>query len=126
MSVQLDHTIVRVRDRREAADFYAALLGLPPATTNEPFLELRTDNGAILAFADTLGEPIPMHYAFLVGEDDFDTILARVRERGLTHWADPFGNRPGTINHDLGRGVYWHDPSGHMLEILTRTDELGG
>jgi catechol 2,3-dioxygenase-like lactoylglutathione lyase family enzyme len=64
----------------------------------------------------------PTHYAFLVGEDDFDVIFGRIRERGLEYWADPHHQQPGTINHnDGGRGVYWNDPDGHSLEIITRS-----
>jgi hypothetical protein len=39
----------------------------------------------------------------------------------LPFWADPGKHRPGEINHgDGGRGVYFEDPDGHFLEILTR------
>jgi catechol 2,3-dioxygenase-like lactoylglutathione lyase family enzyme len=61
------------------------------------------------------------HYAFLIDESDFDSIFARIRERGLDYWADPFGKQPGEINHNEGgRGLYFLDPDGHLLEILTR------
>ena len=70
--------------------------------------------------ADDHGEPHPQHYAFLVSEDEFDAIHARIRERGLEWWADPFHRQPGEVNHgDGGRGLYWNDPNGHSLEILT-------
>jgi hypothetical protein len=60
------------------------------------------------------------HYAFLVSEDEFDAIFDRIRERGLPYWADPFEREPDRINtNDGGRGVYWSDPNGHKLEILT-------
>jgi extradiol dioxygenase family protein len=63
----------------------------------------------------------PQHYAFLVSEDEFDQIRARIQERGLTWSADPFGREPGEINHDDGgRGLYWDAPDGHRLEIITR------
>jgi hypothetical protein len=67
------------------------------------------------------------HYAFLVSEPEFDTIFNRIRERKLPYWADPFKNKPGEINrHDGGRGVYFDDPSGHKLEIITRPYGSGG
>ena len=57
-----------------------------------------------------------------MSEAEFDTIYARIRDRGLPHWADPRGEHPGEVNHrDGGRGVYFRDPSGHHLEILTRS-----
>ncbi len=59
--------------------------------------------------------------SFLIGEDDFDEIFGRVRERGLAHWADPGRQESGAINrNDGGRGVYFEDPDGHLLEVITR------
>ena len=48
-------------------------------------------------------------------------IFGRIQQRGLPYWADPGRRRSGEINHnDGGRGVYWEDPNGHFLEIITR------
>jgi extradiol dioxygenase family protein len=56
-----------------------------------------------------------------VSEAEFDQIFGRVKERGLDYWADPAQRRKGEINrNDGGRGVYFNDPSGHYLEIITR------
>jgi len=121
MSFQLNHTIVRVRDKHEAAAFFANILGLPPAAPYGPFLVLEAANHVSLDFADDHGAPVPTHYAFLVTEAEFDQILARITARGLDYWADPFHNQPNAINtKDGGRGVYWDDPNGHNLEIITR------
>jgi extradiol dioxygenase family protein len=121
MAVQLNHTIVRVRDKRESASFLAELLGVAPPTSFGPFLVVQVDNDVSLDFADDHGPVHPQHYAFLVGEDEFDQIFGRIRERELPYWADPGRRRPGEINtNDGGRGVYWEDPSGHFLEIITR------
>src|SRR4029453_4298343 len=90
MSVELNHTIVRVRDKHEAASFFAEILGLPPATTFGPFRVLEVSNHVSLDFADDHGPPVPAHYAFLVSEDEFDQIFERIKERGLPYWADPF------------------------------------
>jgi len=69
----------------------------------------------------TAEEIRPQHYAFLVSEDDFDAIYGKITSRGLQHWADPARRRPGEFNtNDGGRGVYFQDPAGHYLEILTR------
>ena len=97
------------------------LLGLPEPTEYGPFLVVQVDNDVSLDYAVTEdGEIHPQHYAFLVTEPEFDTIFGRIRERGLTHWADPGRRRAGEINtNDGGRGVYWEDPSGHFLEIIT-------
>ena len=121
MPVQLNHTIVRVRDKRESATFLAEVLGVGPPTAFGPFLVVEVDNDVSLDFADDHGPVHPQHYAFLVSEEEFDLIWARIRDRGLVFWADPFHHRPGGINtNDGGRGLYWQDPDGHNLEIITR------
>lgn len=121
MAVQLNHTIVWVRDKRESATFFAEVLDLAEPTRYGPFLVVEVDNEVSLDFHDVEGEVHPQHYAFLVGEQDFDEIMARIRERGLTFWADPAQEQRGEINsNDGGRGVYWEEPSGHLLEIITR------
>jgi catechol 2,3-dioxygenase-like lactoylglutathione lyase family enzyme len=121
MPILLNHTIVRARDKQESAAFLTDILGLPPPTTYGPFLVVQVDNEVSLDFADDHGPVHPQHYAFLVDESDFDDIFGRIKERGLPYWADPFRRRPGEFNtNDGGRGVYWEDPNGHMLEIITR------
>ncbi|MBS4727313.1 VOC family protein [Mycobacterium sp. SM1] len=123
MSISFNHTIVAARDKRQSAEFLTELFGLPDPVPVGPFMAVTLEHGATLDYADTpAGEEIrPQHYAFLVSEDDFDAIYAKIRSRGLRHWADPGGEQPGEINHRYGgRGVYFRDPVGHHLEILTR------
>jgi extradiol dioxygenase family protein len=120
MPVHLNHTIVAARDRHEAANFLAEILGRNPPTTYGPFAVVELDNDVSLDFLDD-PEVHPRHYAFLVSEAEFDEIFGRIQERRLDFWADPFERRPGEINtNDGGRGVYWKDPNGHVLEIITR------
>jgi len=120
MPVHLDHTIVAARDRHESATFLADVLGIGPPAAFGPFAVVRLANGASLDFMEE--EPVvPRHYAFLVTAEEFDGIFGRIRARGLEYWADPFGRRAGEVNtDDGGRGVYWHSPDGHLLEIITR------
>jgi catechol 2,3-dioxygenase-like lactoylglutathione lyase family enzyme len=126
MPVQLNHTIVAVRDKHESATFLAEILGLDEPTPYGPFLVVQVDNDVSLDFADD-GPATPQHYAFLVSEAEFDEIFGRIRARGLPYWADPGQHRPGEINtNDGGRGVYWEEPSGHLLEIITRPYGSGG
>jgi catechol 2,3-dioxygenase-like lactoylglutathione lyase family enzyme len=127
MAVQLNHTIVKVRDKQASARFLVDILGLPEPTSYGPFLVVQVDNDVSLDYADDHGEVHPQHYAFLVGESEFDEIFGRIQERGLEYWADPFQKQPGQINtNDGGRGVYWLDPDGHFLEIITRPYGSGG
>jgi catechol 2,3-dioxygenase-like lactoylglutathione lyase family enzyme len=127
MSVRLNHTIVWCRDKQASATFLADMLGRPPATTFGPFLVVEDDNGTSLDFDETDDEIAPQHYAFLIDEDDFDQVYGRIKERELEHWPDPEKSRAGEINHhDGGRGVYFEDPDGHLLEVITRPYGSGG
>ena len=121
MAVELNHTIVHARDKREAAEFFSTILELPEPVPYGPFLGVDTGNGVTLDFADDHDPTFrPQHYAFLVSESEFDQIWQRIRERGLTFWADPFHTKENQINtNDGGRGLYWDDPDGHNLEIIT-------
>ncbi|WP_373121860.1 VOC family protein [Mycobacterium marinum] len=123
MAISFNHTIVASHDKRKSAEFLAELLGLPSPATFGPFLVVALEHDASLDFADVPEdvEIHPQHYAFLVSEQEFTEIYGKISSRGLPHWADPGARRPGEINHrDGGRGVYFPDPAGHSMEILTR------
>ncbi|AZP20047.1 VOC family protein [Streptomyces aquilus] len=127
MTVQLNHTIVAAHDQQASARFLADILGLEVGPQYGPFIPVEIPNGVTLDFMEASGDITPQHYAFLVSEDDFDTIFGRIEKRGLTYWADPFHRQRGEINHnDGGRGTYFDDPNGHNLEILTRPYGSGG
>lgn len=121
MSVQLNHTIVMAYDNHTSARFMAEILGLPAPEPFGPFDTVQADNAVTLDFLESAGEITSQHYAFLVSEVEFDEIFGRIRDRGLSYWADPAHRHPWEINtRDGGRGVYFEDPNGHNLEILTR------
>jgi catechol 2,3-dioxygenase-like lactoylglutathione lyase family enzyme len=121
MSAQLNHTIVWCRDKQVSAGFLAEMLGRPAPGAFGPFAVVGLDNGVSMDFHDTVEAIRPQHYAFLIDEADFDAVFGRIKARGLDYWADPARRRPGEINHnDGGRGVYFPDPDGHFLEVITR------
>jgi extradiol dioxygenase family protein len=129
MPIAFNHTIVAARDKRESAHFLTELFGLPDPTPAGHFMAVELEHGVSLDFAEADGDRdiLPQHYAFLVSENDFDAIYGKIREREIQHWADPRGRRPGEINHnDGGRGVYFRDPAGHFLEIITKPYSSGG
>ncbi|MEV0383885.1 VOC family protein [Nonomuraea sp. NPDC050643] len=120
MPVHLNHTIVAARDRDATAEFLVDLLGLEPAPVFGPFRVVQLGNNVSLDVVQAGAEVPPQHYAFLVSETEFDQIWGRIKERGLPFWADPFHREEGRINtNDGGRGLYWDDPNGHNLEIIT-------
>jgi catechol 2,3-dioxygenase-like lactoylglutathione lyase family enzyme len=121
MAVQLNHTIVLSRDNTVSATFMAEMLGLKPPSPYGPFMMVDTENGVSLDFMTAGPDVTPQHYAFLISEQEFDEVYGRIRERDLPHWADPHQTQPNQINHhDGGRGVYFPDPDGHLLEVITR------
>jgi catechol 2,3-dioxygenase-like lactoylglutathione lyase family enzyme len=122
MTVELNHTIVAARDKVVSAMFLTDLLGLPAPTAFARFLVVTLSNGVSLDFLETSEDIAPQHYAFLVSEAEFDTIFDRIRALDLQYWADPRHQEPGEINtRDGGRGVYFDDPNGHILELFTRS-----
>ena len=121
MTIQLNHTIVATHDSQAASRFLTQLFELPDPVPFGPFLTVELSNGVTLDYLDTDADIASQHYAFLVGEAEFDAIYGRIQEQHLDHWADPGQRQPGQINHhDGGRGVYFTDPDGHLLEIITR------
>jgi catechol 2,3-dioxygenase-like lactoylglutathione lyase family enzyme len=121
MTVELNHTIVATRDPEVSARFLADVLGLAEPAPFGPFMVVETGNRVSLDYLETDGEIVSQHYAFLVTEEEFDQIFGRIEERELPYWADPGRRLAGEINrNDGGRGVYFPDPDGHVLEIITR------
>jgi catechol 2,3-dioxygenase-like lactoylglutathione lyase family enzyme len=122
MSVSFNHTIIAARDRNASARFFRELLELGEAPSWGPFTNIQLDDGTLLQFAEPPVEHIQMqHYALLIDDELFDRAYRRLVERGVEHWADPQMKRPGETNTEHGgRGVYFKDPAGHAIELITR------
>ena len=122
MAIKLNHTIVHSKDKRAAAQFFTELFGLAAPKPFYGFLDVELGNEVTLAFLDAGDMQVQVqHYAFLVSEQEFDQIFGRIQARKMKYWADPGQKQAGEINrHFGGRGVYFEDPSGHLLEIITR------
>lgn len=120
--VQLNHHAVYASDRNLSAEFLAAILGLTVGAPFGPFLPVDLGNDVTLDYYEKRDEPIQsQHYAFLVPEEQFDGMLARLDAVGVTYYADPRHTEPGRTNQLFGgRGAYFADPDGHNMEIMTR------
>jgi extradiol dioxygenase family protein len=117
--VKLNHTIVHGKDARESANFFSEIFGVRKPVPFGPFLGVEVDY-VTFDFLSTDEEIQVQHYAFLVSEAEFDQIFGRIKARGIDYWADPHLEQKGEINrHDGGRGVYFEDPGGNILEIIT-------
>lgn len=123
MSVLLNHTIVSCRDKGASAQYLVDVLGLDDPVSFGPFMVVEMANGVSMDYDDRHAkdrEITPQHYAFLVSEDEFDSIFGRIEANGQDYWSDPGLVGVREINHNHGgRGVYFKDPNGHLLEILT-------
>jgi len=120
MTAQLNHTIVWCHDTKASSRFLADILGRPEPRTFHHFEVVDLDNGVSIDFMAKDGPVAPQHYAFLVDDAVFERGFARIEALGLRYWADPGRSKPGEINrHDGGRGVYFADPDGHLLEMIT-------
>ena len=124
--IQLNHTIVWCSDQAKSANFLTEILGLPEPRRFYHFLVVDMANAVSLDYYQTTDPIVVQHYAFLVTEDDFDAIHGRIQARKLSTWADPARTQPGINRNDGGRGVYFLDPDGHVLELLTRPYGSGG
>ncbi len=119
MSVELNHTIVHAKDGRLSAKFLADILGVEAGSKWGPFYPVHVDHGLALDYIDDSGTFTAQHYAFLVSDDVFDAALARIEAEGITTWADPHQHQTGTNRNDGGRGFYFEDPDGHLMELIT-------
>jgi len=119
MSIELDHTIVPARDKEASARFFARIFGLSYRGPASHFAEVRVNETLTLDF-ETAAEFETHHYAFKISEADFDAIYARIQEDKIPYGSGPFSLEDGKINRRRsGRGFYFRDPSGHVLEVLT-------
>ena len=121
MAVELNHTIVWCHDKMRSSAFLADLLGRPAPRPFFHFMVVDLDNGVSLDFMEKEGDVALQHYAFLIGDEDFDAVHQRLGKAGMIYWADPARTKPNEINrHFSGRGLYFEDPNGHLLEVITK------
>ena len=120
MTILLNHTIVPARDKLAAARFFAEIFGLPPpAPTGGHFAPVRVNESLTLLFDQDDGFE-SHHYAFHVSEPEFDAIFGRIKQAGLAFGSAPWSLDDGKLNDwNGGRGLYFRDPNGHVLELMT-------
>lgn len=122
MTIVLHHTIIPARDKQASAEFFARIFGLELESSGGRFAVVRVSDTLTFDFGNWEGFE-PHHYAFHVSDAEFDAIFARVKEAGLEYSSDPMHFNKGQINsrdRRGGRSVYFYDPNGHNLELLTR------
>lgn len=119
MTILLDHTIVPARDKLASAKFFAEIFGLKVKPGDGYFAQVQVNDSLTFDFADE-PEPQSHHYAFHIGEAEFEAIYARVKSKGLPYGSGPYNHSDGKIyTRRGGRGFYFEDPNGHLLEVMT-------
>ena len=121
MTIELNHMIVPARDKEESARFYERIFGFRYESPMGPFAPVTIASQSLTLDFDNWESLQPQHYAFKVGEAEFDEIFGRIRNEGLAYGSEPANPENMATNQwNGGRGVYFRDPSGHLLELLTR------
>jgi catechol 2,3-dioxygenase-like lactoylglutathione lyase family enzyme len=119
VTIILNHTIVPVRDKVAAAKFFAKIFGLKRGRTDF-FAPVRVNKSLTLLFSDEDAKFESHHYAFHVSKTEFDTIFGRIRKAGIVYGSAPWSTEDGQLNDwGGGRGLYFKDPDGHLLELMT-------
>ena len=120
MTITLNHTIVRASDKEAAARSFAEIFGLRFQGSRGHFAPVRVNDTLTLDFADAKGNIASQHYAFHVGDTEFDEILQRVKDAGLAFGSAPWSLEDGQLNDwNGGRGFYYTDHDGHVIELMT-------
>jgi catechol 2,3-dioxygenase-like lactoylglutathione lyase family enzyme len=119
MTIRLDHTIVPAKDKVASAEFFADIFGLTVKPGQGYFAQVQVNESLTLDFADE-PEPQSHHYAFHIGEAEFEAIFGRVKAKGIPYGSGPYNRTDGQIyTRRGGRGFYFDDPNGHVLEVMT-------
>ena len=119
MPILLDHTIVPARDKLASAKFFAEIFGLKVKPGEGYFAQVQVNDNLTFDFADET-EPQSHHYAFHISDAEFDAIYQRVKAKGLPYGSGPYNHTDGKIyTRRGGRGFYFEDPNGHLLELMT-------
>jgi catechol 2,3-dioxygenase-like lactoylglutathione lyase family enzyme len=119
MTIRLDHTIVPAKDKVASAEFFADIFGLTVKPGQGYFAQVQVNESLTLDFADE-PEPQSHHYAFHISEAEFEAILGRVKAKGIPYGSGPYNRTDGQIyTRRGGRGFYFDDPNGHVLEVMT-------
>lgn len=124
MTITLNHTIVPCHDKVASAKFFARIFGFEYVGEFSHFIAVRVNDTLTLDFdnSDRFGSH---HYAFKVSDEEFDQIFARLKAEGVVYGSSPSATDDMKINHNYGgRGVYFIDANGHILEMLTVDYEI--
>jgi len=120
MEITLNHTIIPSHDNVESAKFYEKIFGFEFVKVWGHFAVVKVNQTLTLDFTND-DKFSSLHYAFKVSEQQFDEILERIKAENVVFGSSPSSVDDGEINNSFdGHGVYFKDPNGHILEIMTK------
>ena len=124
MAIELNHTIVPAHDPKASAQFLADILGVRVGPPVAHFTPVVLANRVTLDY-DHYDEVDEHHYAFAVSDAEFEAAFGRIRDAGITFYADPACRQPGQVysGKNGNRGTYFRDPDGHLMEIIILAGE---
>jgi catechol 2,3-dioxygenase-like lactoylglutathione lyase family enzyme len=118
MTITLNHTIVPARDKIAGARFFARIFGLKCGRADH-FAPVKVNKSLTLLFDDD-DKFESHHLAFHVSNREFDAILRRIKREKIAYGSAPWSLEDGKLNNwNGGRSVYFSDPNGHVLELMT-------
>lgn len=118
--MELNHTIIPVEDNQVSAQYFADIMGLTYEGPMGHFAPVSVNNSLTMDFDNATGFQ-RHHYAFKVSDEEFYGIFSRIKAAGIAYGSGPRSPDNGEINQRAGgRGFYWQDGDGHLMEVLTR------
>lgn len=124
MEITLNHTIINSYNNLESAKFYEYIFDFKFLKEWGHFAVVQVNSTLTFDFL-TKEKFSKQHYAFKVNDEQFDKIFEKIQELDLIYGSGPYERDNMKINHHYGgRGVYFSDPNGHILEILTSDYDL--
>lgn len=119
MEITLNHTIVPSYNNVESAEYYETIFGFEFVKEWGHFAVVKVNSTFTFDFL-TEAKFSSNHYAFKVSDQQFDEILGRIKAGDIQFGSQPNALDDGEINTLYGgRGIYFKDPNGHVLEIMT-------
>jgi glyoxylase I family protein len=119
------HLGIPVNNVERAVKFYTEILGMKVAKLNRDDIgghlnraDLRSGDSMVVLFQrpkpvekDALKEDGATHQAFVVSAEDFELAAQKMKDWGVKVYDIP------TVERPTGRGFYFFDPDGNLLQL---------
>jgi catechol 2,3-dioxygenase-like lactoylglutathione lyase family enzyme len=121
MAITIDHMTLPARDNDASAEFIAAVFDIPYAGLDKRGWAALPISPSFTLIYVPIEPENHIHVAFHVDEVTAGRVIANLQKLGVDFGNDPRDPYNGRDDHPFGgRGVFVHDPTGHVCEVLTR------